>query len=63
MSDHCLAIVSPIYLFYIYILMYRHVQETKLSVCFARLYKKFFVHSIAWSHGQMVGKEMLWLSH
>lgn len=40
MSDHCLAIVLTIYLFYIYILMYRHVQETKMSLCFAHLYKK-----------------------
>lgn len=65
MSGHCLAIVSLIYIFfYIYILIYRHVQETKKKVyLFCTSVQKvtilFFVHSIAWSHEQMVGKEAL----
>lgn len=39
--------------------MYRHVQETKMSVVLhicTKSHNLFFVHSIAWSHEQMVGK-------
>lgn len=45
--------------------MYRHVQETKMSVVLhicTKSHNLFFVHSIAWSHEQMVGKETLWHS-
>lgn len=63
MSHHCLMVVSFIYIyifFHIYILMYRHVQETKnvsvLHFCTKKVTVLFFVHSIAWT-GELIGGE------